>query len=897
MRSSALRVLMAMTLAVPCVAQVEPVEPRQVALGGPRFLRSAAPDAEVVDPARVPELQRRVSLTPREATLGAALRAITAQTGVRFLLSRDVVPVTTPVRVEATGLSVAAVLTELLLHADVDVAVVSPRELALVRRHLAMVQDSGAVAGRVTDAKTGGVLVGATVALGDMSKNATTGGDGRYRIAGVPVGIYTLRARYIGYAPGTVSVTVTTDQEATADFTLDKSAQRLDEVVTTGTVVPTEVKALPSPISIVGGEQIREQNLTRIDQIFRGAVPGAVAWDVGAIDNFSGMPSIRGVTGLAISSPMKTYVDDVEIADPSEYLAAADAANIERVEIIRGPEASTVYGSDASGGVMRIFTNKGTTSGRSEVSGQALLGVMQGPYASSAPLRQDYRLNLMGGTPGFSYNLGGSYLGTGNVTPDYWSRTPNLFGGASLTQGPFAVEFSAAYVDRRLALPAPPQFPSTWLAFSKPNYSEAQIAEQTYGLSVSYRATNHWQHSLSLGFNGETSGNWQTQPRFTTPADSFLFAINSTTSKASVRYNTSYDLPLGSEVGMTAIAGAEYYAYAYESRLTINPTRITGSLDGTTFLTSTPYSNAGFFGQLQANVLRRLFLTGGIRAERNDNFGSNYGTAWQPRLGASYVQPLGDLSLKLRGSWGNALRGVDPGEKEAQKTPYSVQLANPALAPERQSGWDAGLDLQIGNRATVGITYYDQNATDLIDNVLIPGAAALPVYQWQNTGRIKNRGWELEGHLDLGRFDLGATFSPTTSTVLALSPTYTGDLVIGDRPLGVPVNSGGATLGWKPLDGTSVLLSATYIGHWTNYDTVALYGDFFGGEPYRGSLRAYWTDYPSVTKFGLSASQRVTRQVSALLQVDNLGNNQRYERTNGTVPVGRITSVGFQFHH
>src|SRR4029077_589103 len=106
-----------------------------------------------------------------------------------------------------------------------------------------------------------------------------TGNDGRYRIADVPAGSYTARARYIGYAPASASVTVSADQEATADFALEKSPQQLNEVVTTGTVVPTEVKALPTPISVISASDIELERPHSVEELFRQAVPTAVGWD------------------------------------------------------------------------------------------------------------------------------------------------------------------------------------------------------------------------------------------------------------------------------------------------------------------------------------------------------------------------------------------------------------------------------------------------------------------------------------------------------------------------------------------------------------------------------------------------------------------------------------------
>src|SRR5204863_271250 len=83
----------------------------------------------------------------------------------------------------------------------------------------------------------------------------------------------------IGYAKQSQSVTVAAGEEVTADVALSLAATELEQVVVTGTVVPTERKAIPTPISIVTSEDIQRENLQRVDQVFRGQVPGAIAWD------------------------------------------------------------------------------------------------------------------------------------------------------------------------------------------------------------------------------------------------------------------------------------------------------------------------------------------------------------------------------------------------------------------------------------------------------------------------------------------------------------------------------------------------------------------------------------------------------------------------------------------
>src|SRR5690606_37962632 len=143
--------------------------------------------------------------------------------------------------------------------------------------------------------------------------------------------------------------------------------------------------ALVTPITVVTAEDIERRGITRIDQLFRGDVPGVVALEQGSavFDDSPGamMTSrvyARGASSLdaSVQTPLKTFVDGVELMDPS-YLGTIDPSNIERIEIITGPQAATVYGSGAMGGVMQIFTKKGQQGMGLDVVFTAKYGVLE----------------------------------------------------------------------------------------------------------------------------------------------------------------------------------------------------------------------------------------------------------------------------------------------------------------------------------------------------------------------------------------------------------------------------------------------------------------------------------------------------------------------------------------
>jgi len=303
------------------------------------------------------------------------------------------------------------------------------------------------------------------------------------------------------------------------------------------------------------------------------------------------------------------------------------------------------------------------------------------------------------------------------------------------------------------------------------------------------------------------------------------------------------------------------------------------------------YSNSGYFAQEQLGFWDAVFVTAGLRAEDDQNFGKDFGLAWAPRAGVSYIRMFGNLTAKARVAYGKAIKPPSPGLAQPSVTKTVQQLGNPNLAPEQQVGPDGGLDLYFGSRGSVEATYYAQKVKDLIDYVLVNASSTPPTYQNQNVGRIKNEGWEFQGRLNVGRLSLSGTYSITSSTVQTLSSTYSGDLRLGDQMLAIPKHTAGATLSYI-LPRTTVNLGMTYVGSWTYYDYLALYGFFYGGQPYRGSQRAYWIPYASFSKFNLSVSHTVTDRLTAFLYSKNFTNNHVPEHDNLVLNAGRVTMIG-----
>ncbi len=418
-----------------------------------------------------------------------------------------------------------------------------------------------------------------------------------------------------------------------------------------------------------------------------------------------------------------------------------------------------------------------------------------------------------------------------------------------------------------------------------------QGKEETYGARLTYTPTAWWSHAVTIGIDRFDNGYHNTQPRLTTSSDTLVSVDQFTQSKASVAYHTSLLFHPWRDISANVIAGVDHYTFDYSGFFNFAAPTATNSISGATGYQSV-ITNTGYFTQARLSMWDVLFLTGGLRAEQNSTVGSELGPPVSPRAGLSLVRPIGAGTVKFRGSYGEATRPPAPFLRDGSVSPFAVTLANPFLAPERQKGWDAGVDLVFGAKGSLSATYYHQTAEDLIQFVLVDATSKPVTYQNQNVGRAKNTGVELEGTLFSEVAQLRAQYAYTRSRVDALGPNYTGNLQVGDQVLLVPKQTAGAALTVAPLRGTNLTAGVTYVGKWTNYDFLGLYACFGGTGPCQQSLRGYQIQYPGFAKVNVQISQRITSIVSAFLSVDNLTNNDAYEYANSMTALGRTTMLG-----
>ncbi len=247
-----------------------------------------------------------------------------------------------------------------------------------------------AIGGRVTGARTGEPIEAVTVQIEGSQRGALTGAVGTYRIAGIPPGTYRISARRIGYARTTRQVTVG-DTSITVHFTLERTATTLDEMVVTGTPLEQSKRELGNSIGTVKvAEIVQEAPPPNVQQLLNN-VPGVRVQSAGGDVGSGGNTRVRGASSMTLASEPLIYIDGVRVnnsfADAGGVVAVGvdgryppsrindiNPDEIESIEVIKGPAAATLYGTEASNGVINIITKKGGGGGRATISYVARAG-------------------------------------------------------------------------------------------------------------------------------------------------------------------------------------------------------------------------------------------------------------------------------------------------------------------------------------------------------------------------------------------------------------------------------------------------------------------------------------------------------------------------------------------
>jgi TonB-linked SusC/RagA family outer membrane protein len=322
---------------------------------------------------------------------------------------------------------------------------------------LAVQAQTGSITGKIVD-ETGQGLPGVSVQVKGQSKVSSTDVTGKFRIAGVENGTVTLTASFIGYR--SVDMEVVVKGNTVANFSLKPDAQNLNEVVVIG-YGTAQKKDLTGSITTVGAKEFQTGNITSPEQLIAGKVAGVSITSNGGAPGAGSTIRVRGGASLNASNDPLIVVDGVPfssnllpgatnsnvIAGVGNPLSLINPNDIETFTILKDANATAIYGSRASNGVILITTKKGA-------SGAPVINFSTVNSYATVAKKVDV---LSAGQVRAYVNTNGSaaqkaLLGTANtdwqdvIYHNVFSTDNNLSIGGSFKKVPYRV--SAGYLDQ-----------------------------------------------------------------------------------------------------------------------------------------------------------------------------------------------------------------------------------------------------------------------------------------------------------------------------------------------------------------------------------------------------------------------------------------------------------------
>ncbi len=807
---------------------------------------------------------------------------------------------------------------------------------------VAHAQGAGSVTGQITDASTGEFLGAARAFLEGTSYDGNADNYGRYTITNVPAGTYTVVVERLGYVDARRSVTVSSGA-AVVDFELEVSALFLDEIVVSATGVISTQKAVPTTVTLIDAQMIEERSITQLGQLLRGEVPGAIALNTAA--NWYGQAEVymRGDVSTGWGQQgVTTYIDGIEMVGTMfvAWLNNVDPQSIERVEIIPGPQASTIYGANAASGIIQIYTKRGAPGADLvKMNLQASTGIIEGPYNSTVAPRYDVSFGVQGSSSDGRLSYGGTVSRTheGAWFRKYFQDVNSGAASVRLHEGPFTADLNVRGFQRLSSRGQAQYFNSRRLTgeFDVGNGTglvptvrgDYEQSGNTIGFNFTYAPTSWWSHKLTLGRDHAEDLNAPKNRRFRRVNDTGFSYWSDPYTRTTVAYNTTIDRALNDNVRSVFTIGAEWWHYLSTASQVFGHNEKEGLWSArspdrprtfTVLALRTNQNHYGTFAQEVLEIADQLFLTAGIRLDQNRNFESQNDAIWNPRFGLSYVTDIGSAQAKLRGAWAKSV--LQPKRNDGFGSPCNpdvIEEYGPLtwcrfppddLKPGSQHGPEVGFEIYQG-RNLFTVTFYDQTVEDwvarvLVDSVLPLSGTGPPLFRQQaaNFAEMNNKGLEFQLRTGTGPFDFNITYSWMRSRLTDLGlrqdiAQFSG-FEEGDRIPDVPEKFGGASITYRE-GGTDVILSGSWIGDrrtrgFRGLEAVRQNSQRLPLEPNPPEV-PQWILLDSYFAAELNVQREISPTVKLYLQVSNVFNNRTPDEARALTsrPVmGRVSTIG-----
>ena len=567
----------------------------------------------------------------------------------------------------------------------------------------------GSLTGLVTDAGSGRPLSAAQVFIEGTGLGGLTNASGRYLIINVPAGTHTLRVELIGYTSASQEVTVADDQATSVDFGLNEEVIDFDEIVVTGTAGQARRREVGNAIEQINITEVAEP-VNDVGQLLQARVSGARV-QFGSGNSGSGADiRLRGNVSVALSNQPLIYIDGMRAKseptssqngaeDPYSPLNDLNPDDIDRIEVIKGPAATTLYGTEAAAGVIQIFTKQGgqgapqwTAEVQQGFSYFRPFGTAEVPHLWLDQVfqkghRQRYSMQVRGGTGDLGYFVSAAWndnIGAvetdaedklnlrANTTfrphEDVLIQFNNTLARTNIQQAQMGNSVTSIMMS---AIRGPRNYMAgrrdqeTLRLLLTEDYKN-QITRAVTGLTVNYTPGSDFTHRLTLGYDYSQDDHFNDQQHcWLCPIgimSDFSDYIQGGEQRRGMSQNTvvSFDyvgtwgFDITDNIRNTLSFGAQGVENEIENTETV-VRHYPGPGDFTLSIGATRQSvsqnrlriiNGGFFAQNQFGFDDKYFLTIGARVDGNSAFGEQIGFALfgddfrfdvYPKISGSYV--------------------------------------------------------------------------------------------------------------------------------------------------------------------------------------------------------------------------------------------------------------------
>lgn len=207
------------------------------------------------------------------------------------------------------------------------------------------------ISGKIIDRKSKQVITDISVGLVGTSYGCMTDDNGFFKLSNISLGSYNLCISGIGYSTYKSTIVVNKDL-VNLLIEVDKKSIEIDQIVVTASRTERNLKDVPIPVQVISGKSIEKMQVSNMRDLLEFELPGI---------NFNNNGGFDNINMLGFGSKYILFLVDGERMagesfDNIDY-NRINTQNIDRIEIIKGA-ASSLYGSNAIGGIINIITKK-----------------------------------------------------------------------------------------------------------------------------------------------------------------------------------------------------------------------------------------------------------------------------------------------------------------------------------------------------------------------------------------------------------------------------------------------------------------------------------------------------------------------------------------------------------